>query len=881
MMQYRERPGNTVFMLAAVVLLILPSGKVFSEDGDTSGYAMEVAAPVNSADGWSADRLLEDAEEDVISGEFNAARKKIKKVLERDNGNKKARKMLAEVDQQEGINRSKEKKEGSSFFSWLFPSPKKAAPAEEKKPREEDLLKASGYEERAREDLAGEKFAEARANALEALKMSADKETMRGLLAEIDMAEGIFREEHGIPPDGTGGAPGRSLERYQEERQRYETRKKLEDLSVRKDLLAARADLAKGDHNSARRKAYAAWKKIPYDQEIAMLIADINKAGMSGMEEPQSDLYDEESLRSQKPDPEDDPLTRHEEGKSYPDLGPLLMENIRGFYAEDEFGSQYAYPTDDYSVDDCVEIALRSSQRLIFADEQVKLGETRIWELRRKLFPDVALKMEQSFGKIADSTTNAQEGGTRHYQGKKYMAEIKHTVFDGFGTYFEIRQAQSNLEIIKMERERIRNDIIEETKKAYYSLDKAMRSLEIQYGVLDRIKEIYGIVDSAHKKGLLPAVESLKVKGLYLQAEFQAVSSQRDVDLARLVLTQAMNIDPDRPVRIKPLEKPKEFLKIGLQNCYNLALANNPDLRIKEKTIEYYDFERKVAKSKGWPKIDFMGTFGKAVENYQPMRYQSDWEKTNPIRAHRDLEPEWYAGIKGSLPLWGNTFEYNYVKEQWATTVSAFRGTESSTSYFTLKLLDNLAYFTGVQESRVGFERSKYEYQKAKNDLGMQVKTAYFKYRKSLLQMDVASSQVEHQRMFVSVLEERRKFGEMDMSRLVEEYVKLSEHEYGTEHGYNDYYVAVMELNKAIGVMEYFHPWKVSSDERQKSAGDVAEQYLSLAREELERTRFGAARKLVRKAEAIDGSNIGVVALLEEIDKAEKSAKRDKRSGKR
>jgi hypothetical protein len=39
MMQYRERPGNTVFMLAAVVLLILPSGKVFSEDGDTSGSA--------------------------------------------------------------------------------------------------------------------------------------------------------------------------------------------------------------------------------------------------------------------------------------------------------------------------------------------------------------------------------------------------------------------------------------------------------------------------------------------------------------------------------------------------------------------------------------------------------------------------------------------------------------------------------------------------------------------------------------------------------------------------------------------------------------------------------------------------------------------------
>ncbi len=170
----------------------------------------------------------------------------------------------------------------------------------------------------------------------------------------------------------------------------------------------------------------------------------------------------------------------------------------------------------------------------------------------------------------------------------------------------------------------------------------------------------------------------------------------------------------------------------------------------------------------------------------------------------RGLEPEWYAGIKGSIPLWGNTVEYNYVREKWAPTVSSFRGTESATSYFTFKLLDDLAYFTNLQESRVGYERAKYEYLKAKKDLTVEVKELYFQYRKSILQIDVAEAQVQHQHMFVNVLEERRRFGEMENSKLIEEYIKLTENRYGLVQGYSDYFISVAGLNKAIGIPDYY-----------------------------------------------------------------------------
>ena len=857
------------FIFTAMVMVCISASLEASADTNReSVYGDE--AGISRVSGEAVDLSLEKAERDIQGQDFTKARERLEKILSQDNSNVKARKLLAKLDQTEAIARANKPEKAPSFFAGIFSFGKKPVLDAPKEIKEDNTNKISEYIDRSREDLASENFSSARNNAVKAANLSGGSPDTRKLLSDIDTAEGIFREKNNIPSGADGSSRARSAEDYIKERNRYEARKKKEDLEIRENIMKARELLKKGSYEKAREAAYKVWKKIPYDTEVSILIADINKAILVGTEGLKTDLSESEDLIEPYVPPKEDPMLKYPDTDGFGDIVVSLAKGVKDLFASEKFDMEYEYPSLEYSLDDCVEVALISSQRMKFAEEQVKLGETRIWELRRKLFPDLALKMERSSGKIADSSGAPGEGATRHYQGEKYMAEVRHTVFNGFGTYYEVRQAQSNLEIIKMEKERIHNDIVEETKKAYYNLDKTVKALRIQEKISSRIEEIHEIAKKAYEKGFLSAVEYLKVKGLNMQAEFQTISSTRDRELAHMVLVQAMNADPDRTVKVKELEIPAELLKIGLQNCYNLALANNPDLKIKEKTIEYYNFEREISKAKGWPKVDFTGNFGKANENYQPMRSDSDWGGADhAVKATKDLAPEWYVGIKGSVPLGGNTFEYNYVREIWAPTVSAFRGTESATSYFTFRLLDDLAYFTGVQESKVGFERSKYEYQKAKNDLAMQVKTAYFKYRKALLQMDVATAQVEHQKMFVAVLEERRKYGEMNLSQLVEEYVKLGEHEYGEIAGDTEYYVSVTEINKAVGVMDYFHPWQTIQDDRRQDTSSLIKNYLELAGKELAEERFSSARKLAMKALELDGTNKDARNFLRSIDQAE------------
>ncbi|MBD3379743.1 MAG: hypothetical protein GF408_04705, partial [Candidatus Omnitrophica bacterium] len=767
----------------------------------------------------------------------------------------------------------------------------------------------SGYLQKAQEYLDEGRYSRARSYAERALDVE-ENEAASEMLARIgreeseaeakERAEEKAREEARLEAEREEAArrqaeeearrkqeaeelKARELERSLRERERREAREAKEKKRVDSLLSKARKYLYDEEYDQARKYSYMAREISPDNAEAAEIITMINKAEMFGATR---EIMRESSSRfdaAKEPAGGPDPYSRSDEKNWFQELLGLGKEKkdieLGGRYVKDKV----------YTMDECVQIALNRSQRMNMANKMVKLAEMRIWETRRELLPDVAFKYEISTGKIT------ADGYNRHYRGNKYGFELKHTVFDGFSQFYETRQSQVNYEINLQERQKISNEVISDTKTAYYSLDKTRKALDIQDKLKNKVNEYHSIVERAYQQEVVSREEYLKVRGQNLQTDFQHTSAVEDLELAELILFQAMNLEPEDSIEIVPVERPKEYVQIGLENCYEVALANNPEFRIKEKYIDYYNFERKMVKAKGLPKIDFDGNFGAAIERYEPMFLPADYQSDkagNPIRAHRGLESEWYAGVKGTLPIWGNTLEYNYVREKWAPTVSAFRGSETATSYFTFNLLDNLSHYSNLQEAKVGYERSKYEYLKAKKDLLVEVKENYFKYRKALLQVDVANSQYEHQKMLLDILEERRRFGEMEMSRIIEEYIKFSEYEFGLIAGDFDYFISLVNLNASLGIPNYFRSFqedrqlekfehefighikrtpfaggevpegkRISSRDRKK-----AESYLSKARGYLERNDKTRAIRYIQQALAVDPTNEEAREYLEYLE---------------
>jgi len=660
-------------------------------------------------------------------------------------------------------------------------------PPRDKKAEEEDIRqeKIAKLLDQAESALKENDFKKAQSYAGKVLKTDKNNVSAREMTIKISKTESDYRKKEVIAANEAAARARADASREKRDRDEKE-KQKSQETKLKKHIDEAKKYLEKKDFSNARRYAYKAKDIDPTDSATALLIADIDKGEMFGIKATEAlerASETEEALKEFSARKED-VFTKDDEGKEW-------YEYVTDIFKKRVYELGKVHEGRVYTIDECVQLALRRSQRIKVADKQVTLAETRVWETRRELLPSVTTRIERSTGKIGTAD------GPRHYQGEKYQVELKHNVFDGMGTWFTVRQSQTNLDVVKLEREKVKNEIVGETKTSYYNLDKAVKAFAIQEMYKERINNYYRIAEESFKQELIPEMERLKVKGQNMQANFQYDSSKEDITLAETILYQAMNVEPEYPINIQPITPPEDTLTIGLENCYRLAFANRPDFKIKEKMIEYYDFDRKISKAKGWPKIDFQGSFGNAVETYQP---------TEDNEEQRGLSPEWYAGVQASVPIWGNTLEYSYVREKWAPVVSSYHGTESVTNYLSIKFLDDMAYFTNLAESRAGFESAKYEYLKYKKDLIVEVKETYFKYRKALLQMDVAKAQVEHQKMFVGVLEERRLFGEMELSKIIEEYEKFSEHQYGLIQGHANYFISLAELNKAIGVPDYFDP---------------------------------------------------------------------------
>jgi len=754
--------------------------------------------------------LLNEANRYLEQGDYAGAGEVVDGILKIDPSNKEVLRIASRIDE---LKREEERaaREETQRSARAKRETERAARRKEAEAAREEARKEAEIKRQA--ELAEKRKAEAEAEAAREearkeaeIKRQAELAEKRKAEAEAEAAREEARKEAEIK---------RQTEFVEKRKTEAEARSERTRRKAGRHIAESMKLLEKGNFSDARGTALKAQRIDRMNPAIPGLIAKIDKEEILYNRE-QEEIARQKRIRKAEKEAEEDPYRENKGSRTW-------IEWLQDKWGRKKFKLGKIQTDRVYPIDECVHIALARSPRITVSDKQITLAEIRLWEAYRDLLPEFSVTHEMTTGQIG------ADGLSRHYRGYKYQLETKYVAFDGMEKWFTMRQAKTNMEIVKLEKKKVVNEVVEDTKEAYYNLDKTTKALDMQHKWKEKINNYYEVTDKSFQEELVSRVEYLKVKAQNLQANFHYLSAGEDIRLAEMVLFQAMNMEPEESIKIKPVERPAETLTLGLENCYDLALANNPEFRIKATVIEYYNMERKMQRAKAWPRVEFHGSFGQSYENYEPLSIQADYEQPNdhsgPVRSGRGLEPQWFAGVKGSIPLWGNTFEYNYVREKWAPTVSAFRGTESATSYFTYNFLDNVEYFSSVQEAKVGHQRAEYEYNKAKQDLIVEVKEQYFQYRKAILQMDIAEAQVEHQQTYVDVLTENQRYGVVEISKVIEEIAKLAEHEYGIISSVAEYYISISGLNKAIGVPDYFRPGYENTefDEWEKAREDKAD----------------------------------------------------------
>ncbi|MDD5496707.1 MAG: TolC family protein [Candidatus Omnitrophica bacterium] len=438
------------------------------------------------------------------------------------------------------------------------------------------------------------------------------------------------------------------------------------------------------------------------------------------------------------------------------------------------------------NMNECIEIAVRNNLPLKTTKKSVKLAEWRLWEARRNMLPKVGGRMEEYTGKIYG----------RRFYGRKQSVDFQWTVFHGGEFLFTMKQAEVNLKIVNREYARIKNELILQVKKGYYTLAKAKENLKFQEELSRDVARIYEMVLKQSDSGIMSNLELLNVNAQTNQVRFQLTSAKGDIEVAELILKQAMNVDVRERIDV---EEAVEFKKIDadFESILSDAMVHRPEMQINSLMVSYYMYEMKVAKSKSWPKIDLLGSWGLAKEQFIA-KDQSDVDDVE------DLAPQWYGGVKVSIPLWGSTGEYGYTKEHWVPVVSAVHGTETITNSYKFNFLDNLAQYSEKYAANVDIDKARQELIKTKQDVTLEVKEACFNYEKALMQLDTAMNKVKYQESDLELTKFRRQMEEAQDSNVIESMIKLAQEKFGYVQAITDCNIAVASICKSVGIADYF-----------------------------------------------------------------------------
>ncbi len=427
-----------------------------------------------------------------------------------------------------------------------------------------------------------------------------------------------------------------------------------------------------------------------------------------------------------------------------------------------------------------IDIALANSELLKIAQEEMKLAKLKIREATRALYPTASLKWQEESGA---SGSNAED-----FRGREFAMDLQQSLADGGILRNALKQAKVNLEIAQKNYDKIKSEVIFDTKQAYYNLAVVQLNYRNQQGLVKEVSSILELSQKEFKNELVTQLELLAVKSQHNQVTNQLSSYEKEFSLAQLNLSQILNFKSDQPLVAEDVVLPA-VLNTSLDDYLNLAYKIRPEIKISQLTTVFSDYGRKIAEGQGWPKVSFTGSSGLADEAFQSQSLK--------------LGSEWYAGLKVDIPWGGNTLESATNLQKKKLSQGFTSPSDIRTQTLTLSLLDNLKYFSDKKLASINYQKSLEEYNKTKETVGMEVRRAYFSCLKAMNQMEGLREQLLLDEKEVKVKEGLREINEAETSDVLGAKIKLwsDRSTFFQEEG--NYYIALANLEKAVGVSDY------------------------------------------------------------------------------
>ncbi|MBN1587865.1 MAG: TolC family protein, partial [Candidatus Omnitrophica bacterium] len=367
-------------------------------------------------------------------------------------------------------------------------------------------------------------------------------------------------------------------------------------------------------------------------------------------------------------------------------------------------GSPFAPVLDKY-----ISLALANSREAQAAMEDVELAELRVSAARRVLYPNASVRYTQTTGEIS--------GGLAGFLERDFGLEWSQPLYDSGSSRAGYHQAKLNLRVAQENYRRISTQIRSDIEEAYYQLVnsklKYVTRTELQEGAVDLVR----LAQRQYQAKLSTEVEYLNVMTQYESMAYQIDAAWKDLELARLVFKQRLQVESLEGLDPEP-ELEFKNVKISLDECTRLAFDHRPDLLVEELLAKVSEYQEDIVEAAKKFRFDINGFYGRSASAFEG----------------EDLIPKlsWFVGLRASKPLGANSMEASYTTQQVRPQLGQSTRTQTNTATVQMGILDAYKLKADAKEASINRHRAENEVEDLEDTILREVYDGYARFEKAL-----------------------------------------------------------------------------------------------------------------------------------------------------
>jgi outer membrane protein len=270
-------------------------------------------------------------------------------------------------------------------------------------------------------------------------------------------------------------------------------------------------------------------------------------------------------------------------------------------------------PVEVFTLKQTIEKAMKANLSLKISKQEIKAAEAEKNAQRTRFLPTFSAtyqynRMDEG-ASIGGFATSAKD----EYA---FISSVSQPIFTGFSILRQYDIANLGLDAAEIKEKLVRQDIILEAKRAYFTLLQTQKLRKIAEETVIQIDAQKNVAESFYQVGMSPLNDLLQAQVELANAKQELIVARNNMENAESDFNTLLRRPINTPVAIEDILDYSPF-ENNLEYCLAQADKNRLEIKIAGLDVEIAEKELQLAKKDYFPSINLEGNY---------FRYGTEWD---------------------------------------------------------------------------------------------------------------------------------------------------------------------------------------------------------------------------------------------------------------